>query len=209
MRILDLFAGLGGERRRKKVEARGHEYVTLDFDPAFECDLTRDILTVTPEEVSGFDFIWASPPCEAFSVASIGHHWNKDRTPRTVHAVLSQKIVAHTRYLIECAAPRRGFVIENPMGMLRTLPCVEGLPRALVTYCQYGETRMKPTDLWGFSPHWTPRPPCKKRAKCHESAPRGANTGTQGIRGAAERAIVPWALWADILDALEKPSIFD
>ncbi len=31
MRILDLFAGLGGEQRRQYVESRGHEYVTLDF----------------------------------------------------------------------------------------------------------------------------------------------------------------------------------
>lgn len=203
MKILDLFAGLGGEQRRARIESRGHTYVTLDLDPRFGCTMSRDILTVTPDEVAGFDFIWASPPCEAFSVASIGHHWNEDRSPATGHAVLSQQIVAHTRMLLESANPPKGFLIENPRGMLRTLPCVAGLPRRTVTYCQYGETRMKPTDLWGSVPNWTPRLPCKNGDKCHEAAPRGARTGTQGMSGAAERAVVPWALWDEILTAIE------
>ena len=33
-----------------------------------------------------------------------------------------------------------------------------------VTYCQYGDTRMKPTDLWcsdSLFQQWTPRPMCK------------------------------------------------
>ena len=67
MRILDLYAGLGGESRRKAIEARGHTLVTLDLDPAFNCTITADMMTVDPIQFKAthghFDFIWASPPC--------------------------------------------------------------------------------------------------------------------------------------------------
>ena len=44
---------------------------------------------------------------------------------------------------------------------------------------------------------------CHNNDPCHEPAPRGAKTGTQGIAGSAERAIVPWELWSEILSAIE------
>jgi hypothetical protein len=148
-----------------------------------------------------------SPPCEAFSVASIGHHWGggaRQYQPKTTHAVLSQKIVEHSVKLVQAIKPPSGWMMENPRGVLRKLPCVAGLPRVTVSYCQYGDTRMKPTDLWGEVPHWNPRPMCKNGDPCHEAAPRGAKTGTQGIHGAAERAVVPWALWDELLTAAER-----
>jgi len=206
MRILDLFAGIGGESRRKRIEDRGHEYITLDCDARFGCTITADILTMTADKLGNYDFVWASPPCEAFSVASIGHHWgggSRQYQPKTAHAVLSQKIVEHTKALLLEMNPRAGWLIENPRGVLRKLPCVAGLPRVTVTYCRYGDTRMKPTDLWGNVPGWKPRPMCHNGNPDHEAAPRGARTGTQGIVGAAERSIVPWQLWEDVLNAIE------
>ncbi len=209
MKILDLFSGLGGERRRAAIEVRGHKLITLDLDRRFGCTITADILNCTAESLGKFDFIWASPPCEAFSVASIGHHWtggHRVYQPKTKHAELSQRIVAHTVALIQEINPRCGWLMENPRGVLRKLPCVAGLPRATVTYCQYGDSKMKPTDLWGAVKGWTPRPMCKNGDKCHESAPRGSRTGTQGVKGAAERAVVPWQLWDEILTAAEAES---
>ena len=93
----------------------------------------------------------------------------------------------------------------NVKESLRKLPCVAGLPRVTVSYCKYGDTRMKPTDLWGKVPNWTPRPMCKNgNNACHAAAPRGAKTGTQGIKGSAERAVVPWELWDELLTAAES-----
>jgi hypothetical protein len=95
--------------------------------------------------------------------------------------------------------------MENPRGMLQKLRVVKDLPRRTVTYCQYGDTRMKPTDLWGPMPDaWIPRPPCKNGDTCHVSAPRGARTGTQGIKGAKDRSRVPLELSYEICYALES-----
>ena len=211
LRILDLYAGLGGERRRAMIEARGHTLVTLDLDPKFGCTISGDFLCSRTKamirNLGPYDFIWASPPCEAFSVASIGHHWgggHRQYEPKTQHAVISQRLVEETRWIIEELKPVKGWLMENPRGVLRKLPCVSGLPRTTVTYCQYGDTRMKPTDLWGNVPGWTPKPMCKNGDPCHDAAPRGAKTGTQGIKGSAERAVVPLELWNEILSAIEK-----
>ena len=166
-----------------------------------------DILALTVEgliaEYGRPDFVWASPPCTAFSVASIGHHWHDTARPKTEQAEQAIELVRHTRALIEGLAPRLGFVIENPRGMLRKLSVLEGLTRWTVTYCQYGDDRMKPTDLWTNITTWLPRVPCANGAGCHEAAPRGSKTGTQGRSGAVSRSMVPYALGSEILDALE------
>lgn len=208
MNILDLFAGIGGEQRRSKIEARGHKLYTLDIDPAFGCTYVENILDIKPEffKKLNLDFIWASPPCEAFSVASIGHHWTGGKcayVPKTLAAEVNQEYVRHTINLIKALNPR-GWVIENPRGVLRKLPVVAGLPRTTVCYCRYGDTKMKPTDLFFVVPNWIPRPMCHNNNPDHQKAPRGSKTGTQGIKGAAERAIVPWDLWEEILEVMEK-----
>ena len=52
---------------------------------------------------------------------------------------------------------------------------------------------MKPTDIWTNIPN--PNFPCCKNGdKCHESAPRGSQTGTQGIKGSKDRSRIPNAL---------------
>jgi hypothetical protein len=127
------------------------------------------------------DVILASPPCTAFSVMRIGRNWNHDHTPKNDTARLGLRLLEATLAIIREADPAY-FVIENPMGKMRRMPQLAGLDHRHVTYCQYGETRMKPTDLWGgFPPSLVLAPPCKQGATCHEAAPRGSRTGTQGL----------------------------
>jgi len=208
MKILDLFAGKGGELRRAEIESLGHEYITMDYDEYFGCDISADIFSLSPDMLrewhGSFDFVWASPPCEGFSVSSIGHHWNKDNTPKTEKAAYSVKLVKRTIWIIEGLNPF-AWAMENPRGKLRKLPFMQEFQRWTVTYCQYGENRMKPTDIWGRIPGWNPRPACKAGDPCHISAPRGSRTGTQGMGSYADKSIVPIELWLEILDALENP----
>jgi hypothetical protein len=204
MLVFDFFAGTGSSTRA--FEDAGHTVVKFELDEQFEADEHVDVMGLTVDALLGRygrpDFVWASPPCTAFSVASMGYHWAPGRQPKTDAAVQSMKLVAHTRQLLEELNPRFGFVIENPRGMLRKLPMLDGLTRHTVTYCQYGDDRMKPTDLWTTVEGWQPRHMCKNGDDCHESAPRGAKTGTQGRSGAVTRSMVPFALGSEILGAL-------
>lgn len=64
---------------------------------------------------------------------------------------------------------------------------------------------MKPTDIWTNSTQWIPRPMCKNGDGCHEAAPRGSKTGTQGLRGDYERSKIPDLLCHEILQSCIEP----
>lgn len=129
--------------------------------------------------------------CEKFSVASIGRYWEKgSNVPATEESKKALQLLEHTVNLIKELNPTYYF-IENPRGKMRKMDCMQDLPRYTVTYCQYGDTRMKPTDLWTNHPNPNFKPPCKNGDSCHVSAPRGSRTGTQGLKGAKERSIIP------------------
>lgn len=198
MIVFDLFAGTGSST--KAFEQAGHRVVKIELDTQFEAD-ERDVMQMTgqylKQKYGQPDFIWASPPCTTFSVASIGRHWNKNRTPKSQQALEALQLVSHTINLIKELNPKY-WIIENPRGMLRKQSIMQNLPRQTVTYCQYNDFRMKPTDLWGKVGNWVARKPCKNGDKCHQSAPRGSRNGTQGIKGAKDRSVIPFELSKEI-----------
>lgn len=196
MQTIELFCGT---KSFSTVAARyGFDTFTVDIEPTFNPDLIADIRRLDKSDLLQRPFIlWASPPCEAFSVAAIGKNWNRDGTPKHPRAILAQKLVAKTLSIIRQVRPTWWF-IENPRGMLRTLPLMRGLSRHTVTYCQYGDHRQKPTDIWTNADWWQPLPPCSPRSACHQAAPRGSRTGTQGLKRREDRARIPYALFAEI-----------
>lgn len=205
MLVFDFFAGTGSSTRA--FDDAGDTVITFELDPQFEATETVDVMELSAaqliEKYGQPDFVWASPPCTAFSVASIGHHWERSGVPKTEAARYNQELVRKTLELISELQPRRGWLMENPRGMLRKLAVVQGLKQRTITYCQYGDDRMKPTDLWGEVPGWDPRPACKNGDPCHTAAPRGSRTGTQGRVGAKLRSMVPYELGEEIRKAIK------
>ena len=200
MNILELFAG---SRSIGKVADRlAFDVYSSDIEQFGGIDYVTDIMDFDVTKIPFKpDIIWASCPCTAFSVAAIGKNWTKvgdDYIPKNPRAEFGLKLVQKTIEIIEHFNPTY-FFIENPRGMLRKMPIMADLPRQGVTYCQYGDTRMKPTDIWTNSTKWIPRPMCKNGDPCHVAAPRGSKTGTQGLKGAYERSKIPEDLCLEIL----------
>ena len=205
MKVIELFAGTMSIW--KVAKALWHEVFSSDNDPQFKTDYTVDVMEFDTDKVPFIpDVIWASPPCTAFSIAACYHHWHPWYVPKTEGAILWQKMVIQTLNLIDYYKvhnPNLIWFIENPRGMLRKMPFMEWLPRKTVTYCQYWDTRMKPTDLWTNS-DWTPRPMCKNWDPCHVAAPRWAKTWTQGLKWAVARSVIPPELPEEIFKHLWK-----
>lgn len=212
MKVLELFAGT--RSISKAFEARGHETFSIEWSEDFEnISFRADVSTVTAdmilERFGRPDVIWASPDCTTFSIAAISHHRRKNPEtgnldPVSDYAKFCDEVDQHVLDLIRALKPRFWF-IENPRGGMRKMVWMKGIPRYTVTYCQYGDKRMKPTDIWTNHPAPRFRPPCKNGASCHERAPRGSRTGTQGLKGSKERSIIPAALCEHIVDICENP----
>lgn len=195
----------------KAAESLGYEVYSSDLNYFEGIDYPIDILEFDIKKVPFKpDIIWASPPCTYFSVASIGKHWNKNHTPKTEQAIFGVKVIKKTIQIIKELNPKYWY-IENPRGKLRKLDFMQSLPRTTVWYCTYGDTRAKPTDIWTnnlrsvFNPDgWQPRNECHNGNKnCHhQPAPRGSQTGTQGIKGNYNRSKIPNELCLEILKAI-------
>jgi site-specific DNA-cytosine methylase len=200
MKILELFSGT--ESFSKVARERGHEVFTIDNNPIFKPDLCKNIINVNLNELPFKpDIIWASPPCQKFSVSTIGKNWNIDNTPKTKDAQRALDLVNNAISIIQILNPKY-FFIENPRGKLRKL--INFGEIKTVTYCQYGDTRMKPTDIWTNNKNWKPKPMCKNGDSCHVSAPRGSRTGTQGLKNSIERGIIPKELCLEIIKSCEE-----
>lgn len=74
-----------------------------------------------------------------------------------------------------------------------------------VFYAQYGEDRLKPTDIWGRHPKgFKDMQITDKSLLDYTPAPRGSRNGTQGLNGADQRAKIPYKLSETICKLCEK-----
>jgi site-specific DNA-cytosine methylase len=210
MKVLELFCGT--KAITKAFEERGHEVYTVDWDKQFSPTLCIDIGTLTSERIIELcggvpDVIWASPDCTTYSVAAISKHRRKEPNgnlkPITDYAIQCDEVNKRLVSLIDELKPKYWF-IENPRGGMRCMEWMQELPRYTVTYCQYGERRMKPTDIWTNHPQPRFKPPCKNGDKCHDAAPRGSTTGTQGLKGSKARGVIPEMLCKHIVNICES-----
>lgn len=212
MIVLELFAGTRSISRA--FEKRGHKTFSIEWDRSFSnIDIYDDINNVTADDIIKLcggvpDVIWASPDCTTYSMAGIHHHRVKDLItgelmPVSEYAKFCDKTNKHVMDLINELKPKYYF-IENPRGGFRKMSFIKDVPCYTVTYCQYGDTRMKPTDIFTNYENPNFKPPCHNGDNCHVSAPRGATTGTQGLKGHKERSRIPDALCDYIVELCER-----
>ena len=210
MKVLELFAGT--RSIGKAFEEKRHQVFSVEWDKSFEnIGLYKDIYELSAKEILDKfgkpDVIWASPDCSSYSIAAISHHRKREENgnlaPVSEYAKFCDRVNQHTLNLIMTLSPKYWF-IENPRGGMRKMDFMHGLPLYTVTYCQYGDTRMKPTDIWTNHPDPKFKPMCKNGDPCHEKAPRGSRTGTQGFKGSKERSVIPVELCRHIVKICEE-----
>lgn len=213
LKVLELFSGT--ESISKAFRQAGHSTYTVDNNPDFKPDMCIDILDfdikMLPKEWRKPEVIWASPPCQKFSVLTIYRYWENGK-PRSWKTYKHLAIVKKTVELIEEINPEYWF-IENPVGMLRKQRFMQKLPRKTVTYCQYGFKYRKPTDIWTNASAWVTKRICKIGDACHMGVKRGERKGIQGIdialisnwdgSGTIERGKIPPLLCKEIVKVCE------
>ena len=207
MRVLELFAG--SRSIGKAAEALGHEVFSIDWEDYPGIDLTMDISYLKLTDLPWVpDMVWASPDCTTYTIAACSKHRTDSIIPKSEYAMKCDTTNKHWIGVIEdllWVNPKMKYYIENPRGMLRKMPWMQAHPRReTVWYCQYGDDRAKPTDIWTNDMEWQPREQCHNFRNgvkhCHhQSAPRGSRTGTQGRKNAHERSKIPDELCTEII----------
>jgi hypothetical protein len=202
MNLLELFAG--SRSVGKEADKLGFNVFSVDWQKFDKIDLAIDIEDLIIDDIPFIpNVIWASPDCTTYTIAAISTHRNGTE-PKSDYAKKCDNVNQHFIILINkwlVINPKMVFFIENPRGMLRKMPFMQQFKRHTIWYCQYGDDRAKPTDIWTNSTAWTPRPMCFNGNKnCHhQTAPRGSKTGTQGKKGSYERSKIPQELCKEIL----------
>ena len=158
-RLLELFCG--GKSVGRVATKLGYDVVSVDvlerFKPSICCDILDFDFHRYP--IGYFSYIHASPPCTEFSRAkTVGVRKIEEAT----------KLVKRALDIIDYLKPTY-WLLENPRGLLRVQPCMAPYAQFLteVSYCKYGFTYRKNTDLWTNIPY-QPRSLCLKGAYCND-----------------------------------------
>ncbi len=178
--VLDLFSGTGSATQ-PFVDHGCARVVRIDNNPKCRPDIVADVRSL-PIGDGPIEFIWASPPCQGFSVAGIPHHWKGYRPDATARMAIALEQAAF-RFI--ASHPEAKYLVENPSGLMRKYAL--GFTEQ-VFYCSYGATFKKPTDLWHNLPVRFALP-CAP----HTPASRGSHDpySIQGMRDPAMRAMIP------------------
>ena len=133
-----------------------------------------------PENVYG---IIANPPCTMFSLARTRAKTKRDFREGMFCVQHCLRIIWEARYI----NPLKFWIIENPRGFMRQFL---GIPTFTYQQWEYGDTSIKPTDIWGYF-----KTPSKKiRIKpdgLSEKFPNGSTNAKGWSKSAYKRSIAP------------------
>ena len=159
MKLLEIFSGT--KCVGKVAEQLGYEVISLDLkDADINCDILDWDYKVYP--VGYFDVIWASPPCNTFSImrkCRIGRHGFTNQSIQDDIDNIGLPILRRTEEIINYFDPEYYF-IENP----QTGRMKEYIDKPFydVDYCEYSDWGyQKRTRIWTNLEGYNPKV-CKK-----------------------------------------------
>ena len=205
MKTVELFSGT--QSFSKVARELGHETWTTDINSEFNPDYIGDMLEekcqdIIFEKVKKADVVWMSPVCTWWSLSAGNTYWTKYRMPRREETLNVIKMMMFCRFIADyCVKHNKIFFIENPNGRAVWIMDNKYLKRCW--YCQYGDSRAKPTNIWTNLEGWEPKACKNNNPRCnHERAPRGSKTGTQGLKGSKDRSRIPPLLFYEIFSVM-------
>ena len=248
MRILVLFDGNGCVS--KALRKMGHDVRTLDILSFEHINYAMDILLFEISMLDGWipDTIWASPPCETFSIVTGvkgggNLYWETVKIkgkvdhilPRTNFSTdkrlkfperITTKRELHTRLLIKTiklinqvlkSNPNLIWCIENPASgfMKHYIPNIQtGVIPNVVTYCKYGSSYRKETNIFSnvkLNLEWCPTKHKRNNNTCHHTDSlhrrndhRKQKDGVVIPKTYLERSAIPTKLCEEIFTQIEN-----
>jgi site-specific DNA-cytosine methylase len=145
-KVLELFSGTGSVS--KVCEKLGYPVVSIDITDKFHKPthivdiLTWDYKSEYPQGY--FDIIWASPPCQTFSMTNYFNPYTRDIKYELIEKY-GLPLLRKTEEIIDYYNPKLYF-IENPNGFMKQYI---DRPLYMVDYCQYSDFGYrKRTCIW-------------------------------------------------------------
>lgn len=112
-RVLDLYCCAGGAAMGLHRAWPSAEIVGVDIVPQKNYPFTFVLGDALEHSLDGFDFIWASPPCQHFSTAAISHRKNGRRYKDLIAATRDRLIASSIPWVMEnvTSAPIRKDIV--------------------------------------------------------------------------------------------------
>jgi len=192
-RVLDLFCGAGGASMG--YAKAGYDVVGMDIKHGkrypFEY-IRRDVMTLRPEDLEGFDLIHASPPCQTYSVTkhlrvAQGKSTSKQDLLAQVRSLL---VVSEIPYVIENV---KGAPLIDPVQLcgsafglkVRRHRLFESSMELRGTDCHHKE-QGKPVGIYG---------------SMRDEIPGGGHTA-KTMPEAHEAMGINWMIWGELVEAI-------
>ena len=144
-RAIVMFSGSGSVEKAIEGMYPGAEIESMDIKCLKHVNQCMDAkmwmrnrcLTIPPGSI---DLLWASPPCDQYSVANTSGERNLNQ---------ADKLARYALMAISIIKPKH-WVVENPNGLLKTRPFMQPLQRFLhiTSYCLFGTPFRKHTCIW-------------------------------------------------------------